>query len=114
MPLERIEPFQKFNDFLHTYNLFRGKTKESEESAVVGEFKGTFRVYDLPGDPNVALPPRAMRGLPATSSEDVIVRVYVIRANDLAPKDPNGLVCALAPPLILDVAMAVVFASPGG
>ncbi|KAG1682553.1 Dysferlin [Nymphon striatum] len=91
VPLERIDPFQKFQDFLHTYNLYRGKTKESEESAVVGEFKGTFRVYDLPGDPNAPLPPKALRGLPALSSEDIIVRVYIVRANDLAPKDPNGL-----------------------
>ncbi|KAG1682552.1 Dysferlin [Nymphon striatum] len=62
VPLERIDPFQKFQDFLHTYNLYRGKTKESEESAVVGEFK-------------------ALRGLPALSSEDIIVRVYIVRSD---------------------------------
>ena len=50
-----------------------------------------MRIYPLPGDPNETLPPRQLRGIPVTSSEEVLIRVYIVKAIDLAPADPNGL-----------------------
>ena len=56
----------------------------------MGEFKGLFKVYPLPEDPNEALPVRLMENLPSSSLEECIVRVYIVRALDLQPTDSNG------------------------
>ncbi|XP_043245484.1 myoferlin-like isoform X4 [Amphibalanus amphitrite] len=88
--LERVACFGHFRDILNTLPILRGKSSEDEESATVGEFKGTMRVYTLPDDPSVPLPPRQIRGIPPSASEEVIVRVYVIRAWDLSPQDSSG------------------------
>ena len=54
--------------------------------------QGSFRVYPLPDDPNIELPTRVLRNLPPSSPEECIVRVYLIKAVDLQPNDPSGLV----------------------
>ena len=51
-----------------------------------------FRIYPLPGDASSPLPPRQFTQLPSSGVEDCVVRVYVIQAHDLQPKDPNGKV----------------------
>ena len=53
--------------------------------------QGTFRVYPLPGDPNAPMPLKILSNLPDSSPEECIVRIYVIKADDLQPNDPNGL-----------------------
>ncbi len=54
--------------------------------------QGTFKVYPLPGDPNAPMPLRALSNLPPSAPEDCVVRVYIVRAMDLQPNDPSGLV----------------------
>lgn len=54
--------------------------------------QGSFKVYPLPDDPGVAAPPRQFRELPDSGPQECLVRIYVIRAIDLQPKDNNGRV----------------------
>ncbi|XP_060103205.1 dysferlin [Heteronotia binoei] len=89
--LENIEDFGGLSDFCHTFKLYRGKTQDADEDpTVVGEFKGSFKIYPLPDDPSVPVPPRQFHQLPARGPQECLLRVYIIRAFDLQPKDLNG------------------------
>ncbi|XP_025904647.1 dysferlin [Nothoprocta perdicaria] len=89
--LESVEDFEHLSDFCHTFKLYRGRTQDSnDDPSVVGEFKGSFRIYPLPEDPRVPVPPRQFHQLPARGPQECLVRVYIIRAFDLQPKDANG------------------------
>ncbi|XP_024913615.1 dysferlin isoform X2 [Cynoglossus semilaevis] len=89
--LEKVEGFEGLSDFCQTFRLYRGKTQdEGEDPSVVGEFKGMFKIYPLPEDPNASAPPRQFRKLPPNGIEECLVRVYVIQADGLQPKDANG------------------------
>ncbi|CAB1434714.1 unnamed protein product [Pleuronectes platessa] len=89
--LEKVEGFGGLSDFCQTFKLFRGKTQdEGEDPSVVGEFKGMFKIYPLPHDPSASAPPRQFRKLPPNGLEECLVRVYVIEAQGLQPKDTNG------------------------
>ncbi|RLV89969.1 hypothetical protein DV515_00014614 [Chloebia gouldiae] len=67
--LENLEEFEHLSDFCHTFKLFRGRSQDSsDDPSVVGEFKQ----------------------LPARGLQECLVRVYIIRAFDLQPKDSNG------------------------
>ncbi|XP_051830252.1 dysferlin isoform X9 [Antechinus flavipes] len=89
--LENVEGFEGLADFCNTFKLYRGKTQEEvEDPSVIGEFKGLFKIYPLPDDPAVPLPPRQFHQLPAQGPQECLVRVYIIRAFGLQPKDPNG------------------------
>ncbi|XP_075429238.1 dysferlin isoform X4 [Ascaphus truei] len=89
--LENIEDYDGLSDFCRTFKLYRGKTQdETEDPSVVGEFKGSFKIYTLPDDPSVPVPPRQFRQLLAKGPQECLVRVYVVRAFGLQPKDPNG------------------------
>ncbi|XP_064007302.1 dysferlin isoform X10 [Pogoniulus pusillus] len=89
--LEKVEDFECLSDFCHTFRLYRGRAQDSsDDPSVVGEFKGSFKIYPLPDDPRVPLPPRQFHQLPARGPQECLVRVYIIRAFDLQPKDTNG------------------------
>ncbi|KFM02616.1 Dysferlin, partial [Aptenodytes forsteri] len=89
--LENVEDFEHLSDFCHTFKLYRGRSQDSnDDPSVVGEFKGSFRIYPLPDDPRVPVPPRQFHQLPARGPQECLVRVYIIRAFDLQPKDTNG------------------------
>ncbi|XP_075884185.1 dysferlin isoform X1 [Nelusetta ayraudi] len=89
--LEKVEGLQALSDFCQTFTLFRGKTQdEGEDPSVVGQFKGMFKIYPLPDDPSVPAPPRQFRKLPSNGIEECLVRVYVVQAQGLQPKDTNG------------------------
>ncbi|XP_070612910.1 dysferlin isoform X2 [Erythrolamprus reginae] len=89
--LENVGDFGGLSDFCHTFKLSRGRAQDdSEDPTVVGEFKGAFKIYPLPDDPTVPVPPRQFHQLPARGPQECLVRVYVIRAFDLQPKDSNG------------------------
>lgn len=51
-----------------------------------------FKIYPLPDDPSAPLPPRQFTKLPHNGIEECIVRVYIIQAHGLQPKDSNGKV----------------------
>ncbi|XP_077437415.1 myoferlin isoform X2 [Vanacampus margaritifer] len=90
--LEQVEPFQGLTDFCSTFKLSRGKTDgEEDDPSVVGEFKGSFKIYPLPDDPGVQAPPRQFRELPESGPQECLVRIYVVRCIDLQPKDTNGM-----------------------
>ncbi|XP_061795182.1 myoferlin isoform X1 [Nerophis lumbriciformis] len=90
--LEQVEQFQGLTDFCSTFKLLRGKTDEDEDDpSVVGEFKGSFKIYPLPDDPGVPAPPRQFRELPESGPQECLVRIYVVRCIDLQPKDTNGM-----------------------
>ncbi|XP_017273940.1 myoferlin-like isoform X1 [Kryptolebias marmoratus] len=89
--LEDVPEFNGLTDFSNTFKLQRGKNENGDDDpSVVGEFKGAFKVYPLPDDPGVAPPPRQFRELPESGPQECLVRIYVIRAVDLQPKDNNG------------------------
>lgn len=68
----------------------RGVYMNTHERAV--SFQGLFKLYPLPDDPRVPVPPRQFHQLPARGPQECLVRVYIIRAFDLQPKDTNGKV----------------------
>uniref|UniRef100_A0A8C4XTU6 Dysferlin n=1 Tax=Falco tinnunculus TaxID=100819 RepID=A0A8C4XTU6_FALTI len=89
--LEKVDDFEHLSDFCHTFKLYRGRSQDSnDDPSVVGEFKGSFKIYPLPDDPRVPVPPRQFHQLPARGPQECLVRVYIIRAFDLQPKDTNG------------------------
>lgn len=80
-----------------TFKLYRGKSKDSaeedEEENYAGDFKGTFRIYSLPEDPNAPMPLKYLDNVtPDSNPVECIIRVYVVKAIDLQPNDPSGLV----------------------
>uniref|UniRef100_A0A3Q3N520 Dysferlin, limb girdle muscular dystrophy 2B (autosomal recessive) n=1 Tax=Labrus bergylta TaxID=56723 RepID=A0A3Q3N520_9LABR len=89
--LEKVEGVEGLSDFCQTFKLYRGKSQDAgEDPSVVGEFKGMFKIYPLPDNPSVPPPPRQFRKLPSNGIEECLVRVYVIQAHSLQPKDTNG------------------------
>ncbi|XP_072229894.1 myoferlin-like isoform X2 [Leuresthes tenuis] len=89
--LENVPEFKGLTDFCNTFKLERGKNENGDnDPTVVGEFKGAFKVYPLSDDPGVASPPRQFRELPESGPQECLVRIYVVRAVELQPKDNNG------------------------
>ncbi|KAL7873041.1 hypothetical protein AOLI_G00121120 [Acnodon oligacanthus] len=94
--------FDHFEDWLHTFNLYRGKSGDddeqnaSDEDRLIGKFKGSLCMYKVPMsdemsremgiDSNMGL----FQNIPHNDPINVLVRVYVIRATDLHPADING------------------------
>ncbi|XP_041832172.1 otoferlin isoform X8 [Melanotaenia boesemani] len=93
--------FGHFEDWLHSFNLYRGKAGDDDEHAldddrIVGRFKGSLCMYKLPlseeitreagYDPNMGM----FQSIPHNDPINVLVRVYVVRATDLHPADING------------------------
>ncbi|XP_030577059.1 otoferlin [Archocentrus centrarchus] len=93
--------YGNFEDWLHTFNLYRGKAGDDDEHAldddrIVGRFKGSLCIYKLPlseeitreagFDPNMGM----FQSIPHNDPVNVLVRVYVVRATDLHPADING------------------------
>lgn len=54
--------------------------------------QGMFKIYPLPDDPSTPPPPRQFKKLPPNGIEECLVRVYIIQAQGLQPKDTNGKV----------------------
>uniref|UniRef100_UPI00358F149C dysferlin isoform X2 n=1 Tax=Myxine glutinosa TaxID=7769 RepID=UPI00358F149C len=90
--LEKVSAFGGLTDFCRTFLLQRGKAEGHEDDPeVVGEFKGSFRIYRLPDDPSLPFPPRVFQELPSSDLQECALRLYIISAFDLQPMDPNGL-----------------------
>ncbi|XP_028288019.1 myoferlin-like isoform X2 [Parambassis ranga] len=89
--LEDVPDFKGLTDFCSTFKLQRGKNENGDDDpTVVGEFKGSFKVYPLPDDPGIGPPPRQFRELPDSGPQECLVRIYIVRGIDLQPKDNNG------------------------
>ncbi|XP_069742588.1 otoferlin isoform X6 [Narcine bancroftii] len=93
--------FGNFEDWLHTFNLYRGKIGDDDDSStdderIVGRFKGSVCVYKVPLPDDVAReagyePTFGMfQGIPSNDLINVLIRVYVVRATELHPADING------------------------
>ncbi|XP_063009301.1 otoferlin isoform X3 [Melospiza melodia melodia] len=93
--------FDNFEDWLHTFNLLRGKIGDNDDNAteeerIVGRFKGSMCVYKVPLPDDISKeagydPTFGMfQGIPSNDPINVLVRVYVVRATDLHPADING------------------------
>uniref|UniRef100_A0A3Q1CIQ9 C2 domain-containing protein n=1 Tax=Amphiprion ocellaris TaxID=80972 RepID=A0A3Q1CIQ9_AMPOC len=92
--------FDNFEDWLHSFNLFRGKGGDdddqnvTDEDRVVGKFKGSLCMYkvsddmsrDMSFDSNMGM----FQNIPHNDPINILVRIYVIRATDLHPADING------------------------
>ncbi|NWS22876.1 OTOF protein, partial [Pachyramphus minor] len=87
--------FDNFEDWLHTFNLLRGKIGDNEDAAAEEErVVGRFKAMPLPEDvakeagyePGLGM----FQGIPSNDPVNVLVRVYVVRATDLHPADING------------------------
>ncbi|KAM6186057.1 myoferlin isoform 2-T2 [Rhynchocyon petersi] len=89
--LEDVAEFEGLTDFSDTFKLYRGKSDENDDPSVVGEFKGSFRIYPLSDDPSVPAPPRQFRELPDSVPQECTVRIYIVRGLALQPQDNNGL-----------------------
>uniref|UniRef100_A0A3Q0SXS2 Fer-1 like family member 6 n=1 Tax=Amphilophus citrinellus TaxID=61819 RepID=A0A3Q0SXS2_AMPCI len=92
--------FGPFDDWVNTYELFRGKANEevgSNEERFVGKFKGRFCLYKLTDneeeDRDEATDTgqfRVNRGIPPNVPVQVLIRVYIVCASNLHPADPDG------------------------
>eukprot|EP00118_Oscarella_pearsei_P024773 m.306767 g.306767 ORF g.306767 m.306767 type:complete len:2096 (+) comp41575_c0_seq1:119-6406(+) len=85
--LEDVPQFHGLSDFLDTFPLYRGK---STSQKVAGTFKGAIKILPLSEDETDAPPPRMYAKVPSSNPISVTIRVYVVRAMDLTPKDDNG------------------------
>ncbi|XP_053090555.1 fer-1-like protein 6 isoform X2 [Pangasianodon hypophthalmus] len=87
--------FGPFDDWVKTFQLFRGKANEEESSGAerfVGNFKAGFCLYKLPdGDGSLDSGEyKISQGIPPNSTVNVLIRVYVVAASNLHPADPDG------------------------
>ncbi|PWA29796.1 hypothetical protein CCH79_00007975 [Gambusia affinis] len=99
-PKELESEFDNFEDWLHTFYLFRGKGGDDDdqnvmdEDRIVGKFKGSMCMYkvsdDLPRDMSFDSNLGMFQNIPNNDPVNVVVRIYVVRATDLHPADING------------------------
>ncbi|XP_045689005.1 fer-1-like protein 4 isoform X2 [Phyllostomus hastatus] len=89
------EEFNHFEDWLNVFPLYRGlggQDADGEEEGsgnLVGKFKGSFLIY--PESEAVSFSePQISRGIPQNRPIKLLVRVYVVKATNLSPADPNG------------------------
>ncbi|MEE6515328.1 hypothetical protein FKM82_023980 [Ascaphus truei] len=83
--------FDKFEDWLHIFPLQCGKALDEDDADegenFMGNYKGSFYIYPA----EEATPEfQIMRGVPRNRPVKVLVRVYIIKATNLSPADPNG------------------------
>uniref|UniRef100_A0A8B9L2A3 Otoferlin b n=1 Tax=Astyanax mexicanus TaxID=7994 RepID=A0A8B9L2A3_ASTMX len=76
--------FEHFEDWLHTFNLYRGKSGDDDEQNASDEDRliGKFKVSPFKQ--------MITHNIPHNDPINILVRVYVIRATDLHPADING------------------------
>ncbi|XP_061094120.1 otoferlin-like [Conger conger] len=94
--------FANFEDWLHTFNLYRGKSGDdddqnvADEDRLIGRFKGSLCMYKVPLADDITREPGydptmgMFQSIPHNDPINILVRVYVVRATDLHPADING------------------------
>uniref|UniRef100_A0AAY4DVH4 C2 domain-containing protein n=1 Tax=Denticeps clupeoides TaxID=299321 RepID=A0AAY4DVH4_9TELE len=86
--------FSQFMDWLHTFTIYKGKSNyddddDDESERTMGKYKGSFLIYPISNeDEDVEL--QITNGVPKNTPMKILVRVYVVKATNLAPTDPNG------------------------
>ncbi|XP_070277618.1 fer-1-like protein 4 [Myotis yumanensis] len=89
------EEFDHFEDWLNVFPLYRGQGgqdgdgEEERSGHLVGKFKGSFLIYPE-SEVMPFFEPKISRGIPQNRPIKLLVRVYVVKATNLAPADPNG------------------------
>ncbi|XP_067402968.1 fer-1-like protein 4 [Emydura macquarii macquarii] len=83
--------FDNFEDWLYIFPLYRGKVNEDEDGTgdenFVGKYKGSFFIY--PAE-EAGTEHKISQGVPRNRPIKVLVRVYIVKATNLSPADPNG------------------------
>uniref|UniRef100_G3S4D1 Fer-1 like family member 6 n=1 Tax=Gorilla gorilla gorilla TaxID=9595 RepID=G3S4D1_GORGO len=88
--------FNNFEDWVKTFELFRGKSTEDDHGLdgdrVIGKFKGSFCIYKSPQDSSSedSGQLRIQQGIPPNHPVTVLIRVYIVAAFNLSPADPDG------------------------
>uniref|UniRef100_A0A8C8WP43 Fer-1 like family member 6 n=1 Tax=Panthera leo TaxID=9689 RepID=A0A8C8WP43_PANLE len=88
--------FNHFEDWVKTFELFRGKSTEDDHGLdgdrVIGKFKGSFCIYKSPTDSSIedCGQLRIQQGVPPNHPVKVLIRVYIVAAFNLSPADPDG------------------------
>ncbi|XP_070488102.1 fer-1-like protein 6 isoform X1 [Equus przewalskii] len=88
--------FNNFEDWVKTFELFRGKSTEDDHGLdgdrVIGKFKGSFCIYKSPEDSSIedSGQLRIQQGIPPNHPVKVLIRVYIVAAFNLSPADPDG------------------------
>uniref|UniRef100_A0A4X1T8F6 C2 domain-containing protein n=1 Tax=Sus scrofa TaxID=9823 RepID=A0A4X1T8F6_PIG len=89
------EEFNHFEDWLNVFPLYRGQRGQDGDGAeegsgnLVGKFKGSLLIYPEAEAMSFS-EPQISRGIPQNRPIKLLVRVYVVKATNLAPADPNG------------------------
>ncbi|XP_006881765.1 PREDICTED: fer-1-like protein 4-like [Elephantulus edwardii] len=89
------EEFSHFEDWLRVFPLYRGQGgqdgdgEEEGSGHLVGKFKGSFLIYPE-SEVLSQSRPHISQGIPQNRPIKLLVRVYVVKATNLAPADPNG------------------------
>ncbi|NXR25338.1 MYOF protein, partial [Cinclus mexicanus] len=115
--LEAVPEFEGLQDFCQTFPLYKpGRTPvPGQDPEPVGSFKvgettprvapgrvwdpwrhsgvsqGLFRIYPIPEAAGACPPPRCFQRLPPSAPQECLVRVYIVRALHLSPRDVTGL-----------------------
>ncbi|KAJ8383948.1 hypothetical protein AAFF_G00213170 [Aldrovandia affinis] len=90
--------FGPFDDWVNTFELYRGKANEEEgsnEERIVGKFKGGFCLYKLTEAAHDDRGPdsgqfKINQGIPPNTPVKVLIRVYIVSASNLHPADADG------------------------
>ncbi|XP_067833416.1 fer-1-like protein 6 [Heptranchias perlo] len=86
--------FDNFSDWVQTFDLFRGKASEDDtnvdDERIVGKFKGSFCVSKCRDDHETDGQCHILQGMPSNTSVKVLIRVYIVAAQNLHPADPDG------------------------
>ncbi|XP_073325341.1 fer-1-like protein 4 [Pagrus major] len=87
--------FSQFQDWLQIFPLYKGRAcgeddDEDEEERLMGKYKGSFLVYPIDSGDEEDTKCQITNGVPKNTAIKVLVRVYIIKATNLAPTDPNG------------------------
>ncbi|XP_004867924.1 fer-1-like protein 4 [Heterocephalus glaber] len=89
------EEFNNFEDWLNVFPLYRGQGgqggdgEEEGPGYFFGKFKGSFLIYPESEAASFS-EPQISRGIPQNRPIKLLIRVYVVKATNLAPADPNG------------------------
>ncbi|KAE8576696.1 hypothetical protein XENTR_v10004287 [Xenopus tropicalis] len=82
--------FDNFQDWLYIFPLHRGKAlddDDGEDDNYMGKYKGSFFIYPAS---EATSENQIMKGVPRNRPIKVLVRIYIVKATELSPTDPNG------------------------